>query len=272
MKDIFRLKRSVIFSILIFAGFLLLQKIIIEFTFEYYIAYCIIFFSLFITFLYADHLSHYKKLNQKMIFMLDKRYYLNFLFQHYILPIMLFIALCVFSYVNIDLTFKFLIILVCSVAFLFCLINIQSYFQNKLQTESKTHSIYDTVKLILFFVLVNIELQFYFSFNLNSFFLIVILIITTIIEVWLIFIRNNIYHINTFIYIISSGIIIAVFAIIGIHLLRFTLLQLNLLLFSIYYLLISVINHKLEGTLNFKVISEYIFVILLSMALMYGLQ
>jgi len=265
-------KRSIIFSILCFVSFFSLNEIQIEGRRDLFFSISALLSFLFLLLLYLDHVTNVKKYNQKEIFSLERSYYFQHILNHYLVPITLYLFTLVFIYLNTNFPLKIIIFFIVSVSLLICLVNVRSYFLNKLMIEHSTHSIYDGMKLIVFFLTSNALLHLYFNSTINIFVLLLLISLLTAIGIGLIFIRNNLFTKEVSITVILSSIIIALCAFLALRVLNFTLVQANLIMLTLFYFIVAIIHHRIERTLTRKIILNYLMFCLIVIALMYGMR
>lgn len=265
-------KRSVIFSILCFISFFSLNQILSENRMDLFFLLSAVLSILFFLLLFLDHVTNIKKYNQREIFALERSYYLQHILNHYAVPITLYLFTLAFIYLNSNFPLKFVIFFIVSITLLICLVNIRSYFLNKLVIENSTHSVYDGMKLFVFFLTSNALLHLYYSNTLNIFFFLVTISLLTLIGISLIFIRNNIFTKEIIITVLLTTLVIALSAFLTVRVLNFTLVQTNLTLITFFYFIVAVVHHRLERTLTMKIMLNYIIFTLIIIALMYGMR
>ena len=265
-------KRSIIVSILCFVSFFSLNEVLTEKRYELFYFFSVLLSFLFLLLIYFDHVTNVKKYNQKQIFSLEKSYYLQHILNHYVVPVTLYLFSLLFIFLNNNFPLKIVIFFIVSVSLLICLINVRSYFLNKLTLEHSTHSIYDGMKLIGFFLASNALLHIYFNGSINIFFELIFLAVVTIIGIGLIFVRSGLYSKDIALTVILSSIIITLLAFLSIKVLNLTLVQTNIGLLTLFYFIVAVIHHKIEGTLTKKIVVNYLMFSLIIIALMYGMR
>lgn len=197
---------------------------------------------------------------------------LSHLFHKIILPIALYIALVGFGFYNIKAaSLKFLMIGV-FIIFFILFINIRAFFENKLTLEHKTHYIYDIIKFFIFFCAINV-----FSNSANNYpsFLLayslasgVLCFVIIVLMLW----RYKHFQQNSTILSVIPSILIGVIFYFYQMGRVVNSLQVGLGVFFVFYLSTALIHHKVTNTLSRDVLIEYLLVILLVLAITYGIS
>lgn len=196
---------------------------------------------------------------------------LSHFFHKLILPILLYFSLVSFGYFNFEERNFLVILAVTFFAFFILFINTKAFLLNMQTIEHKTHYVYDVIKFLIFFLLINVLGNAYTSMGVNIAFLSVTAGVISFgllaLMVWRI---NKLRKKSIFYSLILSFIIGGLFA--GFNLLlEINPLQLSLSLIFLFYVSTAIIHHKLMNTLTAGVISEYLIVILLVLAITYGI-
>lgn len=232
-------------------------------------------FSVAIFFIYCvDIFTAYRSKSNRVELNLDINDDINELsqlFHKIILPIGLYLSIIGFSYFNYSNTLFFIVLLITFVIFYILLINTRAFLQHKLTAEHKTHYIYDIIKFLIFFLLINTISNLYRSID-TALLPVAILVLLIC---WFIFIlmlwRIEKLRKKTIFYSGIAAMVLGVFFVI-LHL--YTALnpiQTSLSIFFLFYIFNALIHHKLMGTLTKGVIGEYAIVVGLVLSITYGI-
>lgn len=192
-------------------------------------------------------------------------------FHKLILPILLYFSLVSFGYYNYLERNFLVILLVTFFAFFILFINTKAFLLNMQSIEHRTHYVYDIIKFLIFFLLINVLGNTYISVSSNLIFLSIaagfICFGILALMVW----RINKLRKKSILYsLIVSFLVGSLFGLFN-HFLGINPLQLSLSLIFLFYISTAIIHHKLMDTLTAGVVSEYLIVILLVLAITYGI-
>ena len=190
---------------------------------------------------------------------------------HLALPILLTLSISGFLFFNNDDLIRIISVLIYVFLILILLINIRSYYEDEFKTESVTRYIYEVIKLVIFFFSINIILHLEELLRLDAWigtFLICVLIVT--LGLLLIYRRNQIGFAQIA-YLVLSSIVISVIYIF-LDLSNIVLLGVNVIIFILFYFVMSILHNKIERTLTIGILVEYILISILALALFYGLR
>jgi len=188
-----------------------------------------------------------------------------------LIPILLFLSLVGFGFYNIYSSVWIGVLVIIFFIFFVLFINLRSSLNNNLNVEHKTHYIYDIAKFLIFFCTVD-TLSNISNNNGSTFILSIILLVITMIIFLLMFMRNNILVFESFIYLTITSIIISI-SFFLLHYIKYVnSLRTSIFLLFIFYLAAGIIHHKIMKSLTRSVVLEYITVILLVLAVSYGIN
>ncbi len=192
------------------------------------------------------------------------------LINHITLPLLLFYSVAGFIYFNSDDLVRIISILFLIVINLIFFINVRSYYSDKFKMEEKTRYIYDVIKLIIFFFSINLILHIRMIFQINSWIIGVFVCFISLILYILIIYRKIQVNINTITYVIVVSFVISVLYMI-LDITGYFFLGINIVIFLLFYIFLSILHHKLERTLTVKVFTEYLLILILALLLFGGL-
>lgn len=193
------------------------------------------------------------------------------LLNHITLPLLLTLSVGGFLFFNNDDLIRLVAIALYFVLILILLINIRSYYEDEFKAESVTRYIYEIIKLVIFFFGVNliIHIQNYWELDLwVGTFLVCILSISL---GFLLLYRKSQAEFTQVLYFIVSSIIISVVYML-LNASTIGLLGINVVIFVLFYFVVSILHHKIERTLSLGILVEYILITILAIALFYGLR
>lgn len=193
-------------------------------------------------------------------------------FHKIVLPIIFYISLVAFGYYNIKSRSIIILLFFVFITFFVLFINIRAFFEHKLTVEHKTNYVYDIIKFLIFFAGVD-SLS-----NLANFYqtqLIPISIGVFALSFTLLFLMlwryKKLRQMSAFFSFVASFLIAAIFFISQTGRIV-NALQISLSLIFIFYLSAAIIHHKLMRTLTRSVLVEYFVVMLLVLAITYGIS
>lgn len=232
-------------------------------------------FSLLILFIYlAEVFANWRSNRTKIEINLDINDEVNelsHLFHKLVLPIALYLSLIGFGYYNIKSISLIALLIAVFLTFFILFINIRSFFEAKSRLESKTHYVYDLIKFIIFFCLINFLSN---TSNNNPQWLPVYALLSSGLSLILLILmmwRINKLKFYSFIYSFISSICVGIVFLIY-HAERVVnSLQISLGLFFVFYLASAIIHHLIMKTLTKGVLLEYVLVIFIVIAITYGI-
>ncbi len=217
---------------------------------------------------------NYLKKNRKVEINLDIHDDVNELsevFHKIILPGILYASFIGFGYYNISSILMGIMLIFVFGIFYVLFINIKNFFQHDLTAETRTHYIYDVIKFLIFFNIVNTLANTYRESrsNLNLYVLLIALLSFIILTLmaW----RAKKLHRYAILYTSLSSIVIS-----GSYYLitlgQFSPLQISLSLIFLFYLAAGIIHHRLNNTLTREVLIEYLIVLLIVLGITLGIS
>jgi hypothetical protein len=193
-------------------------------------------------------------------------------FHKLFLPIAMYFSLVLFGKYHYNTAFLPIILGFTFITFFLLLVNVQAFFEYKLNEEHKTHYIYDIIKFIIFFSIADGFSNIYKEGSLSIFLLsggiaILSFVIITMM-VWRIKkIRKQTLAFNLLasLFLSFSFYITQVFG-------RLNSLETSLVLLFLFYLSAAIIHHKLMNTLTINVLMEYVIIIVFLLTITYGIN
>lgn len=256
-------KRPYVYAVLLSLGMILLSSIIHNSTLRTYILasvllYGLLLFELFSTRYHAEHFEDQYELGE-----IHPVHHRANLVHHLIIPTVLFLSLVLFLFVNSQLHILLLIIILSLVLFSILFTNIMAYYEDKLRLEKRTANIYDIVSLVAVFLLsysLTIAVP-YFEFPESM----AVLLITALVLVigYLTIAR---YHLLTLANLSIVIVMSAIVLISGLVLNQLSISTLGITLTSsfYFYFLLVICNHLEDNTLDWKIITEYLAILVFS--------
>lgn len=263
--------RSIFYSLSLTLGtFIALQEIHENKNMFRFIVFSLLVFFIYLVELYTNWKSHKTRIELNLNFD-DEINELSQLFHKIILPIALYLSVIGFGFYNIRSTSILILLSVVFVTFFILFINIRAFFEAKNRIEDKTHYVYDLIKFVIFFSLANVFSNASNNFPVNLSLYGLCITVTTFTLLILMLWRFDRVKLTSVIY----GIIISLFMGIGFLLFHaervVNSLQISLSLFFVFYLASAVIHHLVMKTLTKGVLFEYLLVILIVIAITYGI-
>lgn len=194
---------------------------------------------------------------------------ISHLFNKVILPIALYIFLIGFGYYNLSSNILGIILIFTFVLFFILFVNIRSFFQDSLDLESKTHFVYDFFKFIIFFLGVDVIINFSEGNATKIFGGVLALSLTLHL---LLLIRQKFVFAKHYIFGIIGSIIIAEGTSILVSFNKYNQLQISLCIIFFFYLSLAIIQHAVNRTLNRSVLIEYGLVLLIAISILLGVS
>jgi hypothetical protein len=189
---------------------------------------------------------------------------------HIILPLFLYLGIFGFIFFNkFSLTSEIIILLGC-VTFFGIFQGQRTSFMKEFGFDDTLHYIYDAIKIIIYFLAVDIILQSQIYFSFNQVVTFALVETAALILFMLIIVRKNQFNTGGFIYIFLSSTLLAGLSIfIAPHL---NILVSALLSAVFFYLLIGFIHHKLNATLTPAIIVEYLLIAAIILLVIRGIS
>ncbi|QQR93224.1 hypothetical protein IPJ91_02065 [bacterium] len=201
-----------------------------------------------------------KNVDMRSLLLFDKKGYIIQMTKHYLYPIIIVLVQISFVAIDYDRPFELIILTITSALHYLLLTNIFAYYDNKFQLEAKTHVVYDLVKSIIYFLLIYNLLHFYTLGFVN-----IIVFIASVFTVSTLALLSSIQRSSkesnkyTDLKLVSilAGLLIGIISLLLISF-NLNMLAISILIFSTFYLMISILRHKLDESLTKRVIVEYI--------------
>ncbi len=234
-----------------------------------------IIFSLLILFIYlAELYSHWKSKKTKIELNMDFGDEVNELSQTFhkiIMPAGLYLSIIGFGFYNIRSSSIFIVLCIVFITFFILFLNIRAFFEAKTRVEDKTHYVYDLIKFIIFYCLIDV-----FSNASNNFPANISLYAVCVVGVTLTLITLMLWRLEkVYLYSLLYGFIVSLFM--GIVFLLYhaervvNSLQISLGLLVVFYLTSAVIHHLLMKTFTKGVLFEYLLIIAIVIGITYGI-
>lgn len=193
------------------------------------------------------------------------------LINNFLLPISLFIGYIGFIHYNIVNYINLPLIILNIVVFSILFINIRAFFLDDKREESKTHFVYDIIKFLIFFYISNILSHLSIFFDNLIPYAFALFIITYSLMVLMMWKLEKLHKNSLFLSFVGSVFIVLIFAFIQSFLFTNSL-QISLALLFIFYITTAIIHHVILKTLQRNVLIEYFAVMLVVLAVLYGIN
>src|SRR5690606_6419698 len=180
------------------------------------------------------------------------------LFYKFILPLIYYISLVAFGYYNLFNTALYLVLAVTFFTFFVLFVNTKAFFDYIKTFESKTHYVYDIIKFLTFFTLINTISNYHLNHSDLSLLLALIVGIITFTLSSLMIQRVQKLNQVSLLYPTVLGIIVSVLFFALNQLSNFNPLQISLGLLFVFYLSLAIIHHVLLNTLTRAILLEYL--------------
>jgi hypothetical protein len=234
----------------------------------------IIFTGIIFTILLLENIIAVLKRNSKIEINFDINDDVNELshfFYKFILPFLYYISLIAFGYFNLYSSSITFILVITFFTFLLLFINTKAFFQGIKTLESRTHYVYDLIKFLIFYALSNTFAHIQSSDNSTLITTTVGVTIVSSILILLMIWRINKFSVLSILQSILSSSVLGIIFFILSSLAIFSPAQISLGLFFAFYLSVAIIHHVLLNTLTRSVIAEYIIILLVVFAVVYGI-
>jgi len=194
---------------------------------------------------------------------------LSHLFNKIVLPIALYISIIGFGYYNLSSNILTIVLILTFVLFFILFINIRSFFKDSLNLESKTHFVYDFFKFIIFFLGVDVIVN-YSQGNAQQVFG-GVLALCMVLHLLLI-VRQKFAQKRHYLMAIIGSIVIAESSTLLVAANRYNQLQISLCVVFIFYLSLAIIQHAISRTLTKSVLFEYLLILLIAVSILLGVS
>jgi len=235
-----------------------------------FILFSLLIFFIYLAELYSNWKSEKTKIELNMNFNDDVNE-LSQVFHKIVLPIALYVAVIGFGFYNIRSSSILVVLGAVFVTFYLLFLNIRAFFEAKNKLEDKTHYVYDLIKFIIFFCIVNVFSNAANNFPANLTLYAICVIITSFTLIALMLWRFDKIHMSSLVYAtivsLSIGIVFMVYH--GGRVVNS--LQISLGLFFVFYLASAIIHHIIMKTFTKGVLFEYLLVITIVLAITYGI-
>lgn len=233
-------------------------------------------FSVVIFFIYfLELLISYQSKSPKLILNFNIKDEVNEfeeIFHKIVLPALLYVSVVLFGKFNHNSAFLPIFLIFVFIIFYILFSNISYFFKQKHAEETKTHYVYDIIKFLIFFALTNVLVNLFYKYpaygGLWSFLQGILTVAIITIMVW----RVKLLQFKTIILTWVTGIVLGGSVLVLGLTKVFSINESSLILLFIFYFAVAIIHHYLLKTLTVKTVMEYVSVILLLMAVTYGIR
>lgn len=227
--------------------------------------------GIFVIELLSSWIYRAKIVEQKKIYFPRRAKDLEDLLHHTILPIGTYITTVGFLYYNFQSNSQLFFSGVMAIILTVLFTNIRSYYEHRELLEKQTHYIYDVIKVVLFFNVVNFIFHFW---PLPGEWLLILIFSTLIASSlqFLTIIRYQKMEFKLALIILFSSVVIGIVGLLSKTFLGINILQTTALMTLCFYVSLALIHHLTHHTLNRTLIMEYTTVVLIAVLLLYGLS
>lgn len=232
----------------------------------------LVFSAAIIIIIIAEIIINYIERSKKVVLNMDFNDDINelsHLFNKIVIPVALYITIIGFGYYNLSSNVLSIVLLLTFGMFFILFINIRSFFKNSLELESKTHFVYDFFKFIIFFLGVNVIVN-YSQGNTQQVFGGVLALALTL--HLLLLVRQKFAKRRYYLLAIIGSIIIAESTSILVSLDRYNQLQISICIIFVFYLSLAIIQHAISRTLTRSILLEYFLILMIAISILLGVS
>lgn len=197
-----------------------------------------------------------------------KRVWQKHFIRHLVLPTLLYLSGVVFLFFNRVKVLDQIAILILSTSFWMLLFNISMTYLKAYRVSKKTRYIFDVIRIVIFYFMTDIVINGVFYYGLNTFFIYLGVGLLSFILVTLMLSIYQQFSSKIWVYNLLSSVLIAIAALFLISLSVFNIAILSLVITVVFYLVVVFWHHKLEGTLNWDVMTQYILFAIMAVILL----
>lgn len=210
-----------------------------------------------------------KKLMQYSIPMVNRYTYIAQQILHIVLPSLTYWSIISFIYFEPNpgmwIPFLFMIFLL----FWGLFTNVRAYYEDKFKLESKTHYIYDLLKLLVYWLLSFGIFNVHYAYNVPILIISFFIFLFSAILLMLSYVRTSLheYKPEDVIYVFINASVIAIIS--GLLLMSSSVNSIKSTFFSfiLYYLAVGIMHHKQRRDLTKEILMEYILIAALVLAM-----
>lgn len=185
-----------------------------------------------------------------------------------VVPVLLYISLVYYAYYNLTTGMLNIVYLVFFFAFYIYFVNVKAFFRRELNREHRTDVVYDVFKFMIFFLSVDVVANLTRDFSLEKIVAAVIVFLITFALVSLAIFRLERVKRVYFTWNLPIALIISTLFFLLISFTSMSFVVLSFLMLLVYYSLVALLFHKIHGTLSASVVSEYVAVTVLCLAIL----
>lgn len=189
---------------------------------------------------------------------------------HLILPSLLYLSIAGFIYFNYFSLQTEAVILIGAITFFSIFQGQRATFRQEFVFDETLHYIYDSIKIIIFFLATSILIQSAMRFSFSTILLFILQEALAFILLLLIIVRKQQFNSTGILYIFLASLASAVIVVLMFP--HWGAITIALVTCVIFYLFIGVIHHKIQATLTFELISEYIIIALIILVALRGIS
>lgn len=178
------------------------------------------------------------------------------LIHHLILPVLLLVGALGFIYFTASSLANLALVFLCYFCYFVLFENFKYLYTNNFVYERRTHYVFDLIKLVSFFLFTTLIFHFY-DLGLSKFGLIAIIGVVVLLFFMFEVLRREQVSSPVTGFVFASTFITMLIAYLLLTFLDLNTIELSAITFSCYYLLGSILHHKLSGTFSAKILTEY---------------
>jgi hypothetical protein len=270
-KEIYYNRRSYFYGGVITLGLVFLMNIKsfneTVFPLSALILYLIIVFEMFYTWFMSK-----EKLRQMDLPLVSDYSRFKQILHHLLMPSILYLGIVGFIYFNNQIALHIPLLVIAYILFTALFINLRAFYQDKFQLEKETYFVYDLIELTTFFTTANTLINLVYSNSWHKFIIIVGIFILALLILILNLYQFESLTLKPILAVLGMSLLIAVIMTVLLYTSAMTIVALSFMSFLTYYFLFGVLSHKIEGTLSWEVVLEYVAVFVLCLAFLLGVS
>ncbi len=197
-----------------------------------------------------------------------KRIWAKHFLRHLILPTLLYFSGILFLFFNrVKLLDQIAIIIVCS-SFWLLFYNISMTYLKAYRTSSKTKYIFDVIRIIIFYFVTDVLINTVFYYGVSPMLIYAGVFLLALVLINMSIVIADQLDMRTLLFSILSAVSVSIVLWFVMSLVLFNIAVLSLVLTVYFYLLVSFWHHKLEGTFNWDIMTQYILFALMAVILL----
>ncbi|KXK26234.1 MAG: hypothetical protein TR69_WS6001001229 [candidate division WS6 bacterium OLB20] len=258
-----------IYAAVITNGFWFLISLLENLPDHFYVGASVILYAVFLFELYSTKYYAQRLLDQFALPQVDEKDRTVHLIHHVILPSVTYWSFIVFTFFNHQRSLQLPLLAIIFVTFAVLFTNIRAYYEDKFKLEQYTHSIYDMLMLIVLFIATDANINLFGFLGsrvwISSFFIIAAFLVMAALTL----VRYHVLLRDAVAMLVTWGAL-AISTLLILQAFYFQPFAVSFLFTLLLYYFIALLHHRLDMSLSWKVISEYVVVFLIFIVLLFG--